>query len=344
VLTRADHLPPVADLLAAAHVVRVPLRTRFRGIDHREAVLLRGPHGWGEFAPFVEYPDVEAARWLAAAVEAAWMPPVAGRRDVVPVNATVPAVPPERVAEVLAGFDGCTTAKVKVAERGQDLMDDVARVAEVRALLGPAARIRLDANGAWDVEQAVRALTALARYGLEYIEQPCTHLDELAAVRLALARAGVDLPVAADESIRKADDPLRVAVAGAADVAVLKVAPLGGVRAALAVADRLGRDHGLAVVVSSALDTSVGLATGAELAAALSELRYACGLGTAGLLADDVVDPGLRPVRGVVPVGRVVPDGAALVRTAADAARYRWWIERLRRCHALLAGSTGREE
>jgi O-succinylbenzoate synthase len=212
----------------------------------------------------------------------------------------------------------------------------VARVAEVRALLGPAGRIRIDANGGWTVEQAVLALGALARFGLEYVEQPCASLAELAEARLALARAAVDVAIAADESIRKAEDPLRVAVAGAADVAVVKVAPLGGVRAALAVADRLGHDHGLAVVVSSALDTSVGLATGVELAAALPDLPYACGLGTAALLADDVVQPGLRPAGGVVPVRRVVPDESALTRTAADAGRTRWWLERLRRCHALL--------
>jgi len=332
VLTRADHLPPVADLLAAAHVVRLPLRTRFRGIDHRDAVLLQGPQGWGEFAPFVEYPDAEAARWLAAAVEAAWMPPMARRRDVVPVNATVPAVPPERVAEVLAGFDGCTTAKVKVAERGQDLMDDVARVAEVRALLGPAARIRLDANGAWDVEQAVRALTALARYGLEYIEQPCTHLDELAAVRLALARAGVDLPVAADESIRKADDPLRVAVAGAADVAVVKVAPLGGVRAALDVA----QECGLPTVVSSALDTSVGIRAGLALAAVLPELPFACGLGTLELMAGDVTDESLVPLAGSITLRELTIDVELLERWKAPADRAQWWRQRVVRCYGLL--------
>lgn len=329
-------LPALDQVLASAHAVRLPLLTRFRGIDHREALLLQGPYGWGEFAPFVEYEDAEAARWLASAIEAAWAPPVPARRDVVPVNATVPAVRPAQVAGVLARFAGCTTAKVKVAERGQELADDVARVAEVRALLGPGGRIRIDANGGWTVDAAVHALGALARFGLEYVEQPCASLAELTEARLGLARAGVDVAIAADESIRKAEDPLRVAVAGAADVAVVKVAPLGGVRAALVVADRLGREHGLAVVVSSALDTSVGLATGVELAAALPELPYACGLGTAGLLADDVVQPGLCPMDGVVPVRRVVPDQAALTRTAADADRTRWWLERLRRCYALL--------
>ena len=167
------HPPSVTELRAAARVVRLPLRTRFRGLLEREALLLRGPAGWGEFAPFAEYDDAEASRWLASALADAWgtgSPPAV--RAEVPVNATVPAVPAADVAAVLARFDGCTTAKVKVAERGQHLADDVARVAEVRAVLGPSGRVRVDANAAWSVDDAVRALAALAPYDLEYAEQP----------------------------------------------------------------------------------------------------------------------------------------------------------------------------
>ncbi len=307
-----------------AHVVSLPMRVPFRGVAHREAVLLEGPAGWGEFSPFLEYDDAEAARWLAAAVEAAtvgWPAPV---RASVPVNATVPAVAAAEVPGVLARFPGCTTAKVKVAQAGQALADDVARVAAVRDALGPSGRVRVDANAAWTLEQARAALDALAPYDLEYAEQPCASLEDLAALR------GRGVPIAADESIRKADDPLRVAVLGAADVVVLKVAPLAGVRPALAVAAACG----LPVVVSSALDTSVGIAAGVALAAALPDLPYACGLGTASLLATDVTSDPLLPVDGALPVRPVVPDLRGAVRAPAD--RERWWRARLDRCSAIL--------
>ena len=326
-------VPTVEELVAAARVVRVPLRVEFRGVTEREALLLEGPAGWGEFAPFVEYGDAEAARWLAAAVEAAWVGWPAPVRASVPVNATVPAVGPDAVPGVLARFPGCTTAKVKVAQAGQALADDVARVAAVRAALGPAGRIRVDANGAWSVAAAVTALTALGPYGLEYAEQPCATVPELAAVRRELAGA---VPVAADESVRKAADPERVALAGAADLVVLKVAPMGGVRPAL----RIAAACGLPVVVSSALDTSVGIAAGVALAAALPELPYACGLGTAGLLAADVVTEPLTAVGGALLVRPAVPDPALLEATAAPPDRRAWWLDRLRRCAALLPGAT----
>jgi o-succinylbenzoate synthase len=326
-------LPDLDELLDGVRVVSLPMRVRFRGITAREAVVVRGPAGWGEFAPFVEYDDAEAARWLAAAIDAAWVAAPAPVRGRVPVNATVPAVGASAVAGVLARFDGCTTAKVKVGEAGQSLDDDVARVAEVRALLGPAGRIRVDANGAWSVDDALRALRALARFGLEYAEQPCATLAELAALRRGLAVARVELLVAADESIRKAADPLRVAALGSADVVVLKVAPLGGVAAALDVAAACG----LPVVVSSALDTSVGIAAGVALAAALPSLPYACGLGTVGLFAQDVASHPLRPVAGELSVDAarsLLPD--RLVECAAAPDRRQWWLDRLTRCYAHL--------
>jgi len=274
----------LADLLDGLSVVAIPMRVAFRGVTIREAVLLRGPRGWGEFAPFPEYGDAESARWLACAVESAyagWPAPVRSR---VTVNATVPAVPAADVASVLQRYGGCTTAKVKVAQRGQRLADDLARVHEVRSLLGPAGRVRVDANGGWSVQEARDALGRLSAYGLEYAEQPCATVEELGALRIALARDGTDVLVAADESIRRASDPMRVVREGAADIVVLKVAPLGGVWPALAIA----RECGLPVVVSSALDTSVGISAGVALAAALPELPYACGLSTVVLLAGDV--------------------------------------------------------
>lgn len=324
--------PTIDDLLGRAHVVSIPMRVRFRGVETREALLIDGPCGWGEFAPFVEYDDVEAARWLAAALEAsygAWPTPV---RDAVPINATVPAVAPGQVPAVLARFDGCTTAKVKVAEPGQTLGDDLDRVAAVRAAMGERARIRVDANGGWSVGDALSALARLAPYDLEYAEQPCATVEELAELRTALARNGTDLLIAADESIRKTDDPLRVARLGAADIIVVKVAPLGGVARALDIVEACG----LPAVVSSALDTSVGISAGVALAAALPDLEHACGLGTTGLFTSDVADPPLRPVGGVLLPAQVSPDPAALAQLAAPPDRQAWWRDRLSRCLPLI--------
>ncbi|MDF2090719.1 o-succinylbenzoate synthase [Knoellia sp. 3-2P3] len=332
--------PDTVDLdavLAGLRAVAIPMRVRFRGVTVREAALVRGPFGWGEFSPFLEYEPPEASRWLASAVESAWHGWPEPRRDTVPVNATVPAVPAEQVPTVLARFDGCRTAKVKVAERGQVLADDVRRVAAVRDTMGLEARIRVDANGAWDVEQARDALGALAAYGIEYAEQPCATVPELKRLRVALARAGIDVPVAADESIRKAEDPLLVAREEAADLVVVKVAPLGGVRRALEVV----QECGLPAVVSSALDTSVGMAAGLALAAALPELPHACGLGTVALLEGDVTADPLTPRSGELAVRRVDADPDLLERWAVPEDRQVWWRDRVRACWAELQRSRG---
>ena len=318
--------------LSEVHVVSVPMRLPFRGVLHREALLLCGPAGWGEFSPFLEYDDAESARWLAAALEATQVGWPAPARDVVPVNATVPAVPAADVADVLARFPGCTTAKVKVAQAGQVLRDDVDRVAAVREVLGPAGHIRVDANGAWSLSEARWAVAALSAFDLEYVEQPCATVEDLALLRVALARAGVDVLVAADESVRKADDPLRVARAGAADVLVLKVAPLGGVRPAL----EMAAECGLPVVVSSALDTSIGIRAGVALAAALPSLPYACGLATTSLMGGDVVRDPLDGHGGVIGVRPVAPEPELLERHAAPQDRWDWWLARLARCTELL--------
>ncbi|MBO0776999.1 MAG: o-succinylbenzoate synthase, partial [Actinobacteria bacterium] len=281
--------------------------------------LIEGPAGWGEFSPFPEYGPAECARWLACALEAAttgWPPP---RRAQVPVNVTVPAVGPEQAHAIVAG-SGCVTAKVKVAERpapgrpDDRLGEDIARGEAVRDALGPAGKIRVDANGAWDVAQAERALRVLAGFGLEYAEQPCATLTELAELRRR-----VDVPLAADESIRRATDPLAVRAAGAADIVVLKAQPLGGVRSALRVAEACG----LPVVVSSAVETSVGLAAGVALAAALPELPYACGLATLSLLTGDVTDAPLAARAGVLPVRRPMADPARLAEFEIGPARWR---------------------
>lgn len=324
------NIPPLAELLQTARVVTLPMATRFRGVTEREALLFEGPQGWSEFSPFVEYRDAEASAWLAAAIDFAWREQPAPIRDSIPVNATVPAVPAADVPGVLARYDGCRTAKVKVAERGQTLADDIARVHAVREAMGPEGRVRVDANGGWNIDEAERAVHALADADLEYIEQPCATVDELAQLRRRIARW--DIPIAADESVRKADDPLAVARAGAADIVIVKAQPLGGARRALEVVS----EAGLPAVVSSALDTSVGLAMGTALAAALPDLEHDCGLGTASLFVRDVATPALRPASGALRIGRVSPDAAALDELAASPARTTWWLARLERCHAAL--------
>ncbi|WP_065960763.1 o-succinylbenzoate synthase [Curtobacterium sp. UCD-KPL2560] len=323
-------LPDLADLTADAHVVALPMRVRFRGITTREALVLRGPAGWTEFSPFVEYDDAEAAAWLRATVDFGWTEhePAAGT---VPVNATVPTVSPDQVPDLLARYPGCTTAKVKVAEPGTTLEDDVARVAAVRRVMGPDAAVRVDANGLWSVEQAVAAVEALAPYDLQYAEQPVATVEGLAEVRRRTAGLGV--PIAADESVRKAADPLAVARAGAADVLVVKAQPLGGISAAR----RIIAEAGLPCVVSSALDTSVGLGMGAFLAAAAMTPGYAAGLGTAAMFTGDVTAAPLLPVDGAVPVRRVEVARDLLERHAAAPERRTWWMDRLRRTHAVLA-------
>jgi O-succinylbenzoate synthase len=300
----------------------IPMRTRFRGITVREGVLLHGDAGWGEFSPFLEYDARVAEPWLRAAREAAdegWPAPV---RSSVPVNVTVPAVGPEQAAAIVRGSAGCRTAKVKVGEPGQDLADDQARLEAVRDALGPGGRVRVDVNGLWSLDEAVARIPVLDRAagGLEYVEQPCAGVEDLAA-----CRRRVNVPVAADESIRRAEDPYRVRDLEAADVAVLKVQPLGGVRACL----RIAEDIGLPVVVSSALETSVGIAAGVALAAALPELPFACGLATVQLLTDDVVADPLLPVDGQLAVRRPDVDPGALLRSAAGPDRRRHWEQRL---------------
>jgi o-succinylbenzoate synthase len=301
------------DLLGSVRAFAIPMRTRFRRITVREGALIEGPAGWGEFSPFAEYGPRECARWLACALEAAvtgWPGPA---RDRVPVNVTVPAVGPEQAHAIVAG-SGCRTAKVKVAEPGQPESADVARVEAVRDALGPAGKLRVDANGAWDTDQAARMLAALGQFGLEYAEQPCATLDELAALRRRTS-----VPLAADESVRRAEDPFAVRAAGAADIVVVKAQPLGGVRAGLEIA----RTCGLPVVVSSAVESSVGLAAGVALAAALPDLGYACGLATMSLLTGDVTAQPLAEQAGSLPVRPAVPDPAELERWSADPAPWR---------------------
>jgi o-succinylbenzoate synthase len=320
-------------ILVTAKVVSIPLKTKFRGVLVREALLFEGPMGWAEWSPFLEYQDAEAAVWLAAAIEFASdeLPPL--YRDRVAINATLPAVSPAEVAGVLAEFGAFGTVKIKVAEPGQSFGMDLDRILEVHKQF-PDAMIRLDANGGWSVEQALMAVSALrdAKVSLEYLEQPCASVVELAQLRLTLKQLRLEALVAADESVRKAQDPLAVAQAGAADILVIKAAPLGGIGRAAQVVDQAG----LPAVISSALETSVGISMGLHLAAALPDLPFACGLGTVALLASDVVSEPLVAIDGFLPVKRVTPDAAKLQELAANPERTQWWRERLERCYHLL--------
>lgn len=317
-----------------------PLRTRFRGIDVRDGLLVRGDAGWGELSPFWDYDDAESATWLRATREAAEVGFPEPVRNEVPVNVTVPAVAPARARELVLASGGCRTAKVKVAQRSpsgelEPLAAEAARLEAVREALdagGPGGRIRVDANGGWTLEEALERLPVLDRAagGLEYAEQPCAAVEDL-----AFLRRKQDVLVAADESIRRAGDPMRVVREEAADVVVLKVQPLGGVRACLDLAEQVG----LPVVVSSALESSVGLAAGVALAAALPSLPYACGLATSQLLVHDVVAEPLLPVAGALPVRRPVPDPAALASAAPPDRTRDAWLARYDRLTAILDGT-----
>lgn len=320
-------------LRATARVVALPMVHRFRGVIRREGVLLHGTAGWAEFAPFRDYDDAACVPWLSAALDTARRPWPTAIRSTVEVNTTVPVVTPDQ-AFTLVRAAGCRTAKVKVADPGSDPASDADRLRAVRDALGPGGAIRIDANTAWDVPTAIDLIPQLAAAagGLEYVEQPCRTIPELAAVRRAVA-----VPIAADESIRLVTDPLAVARAGAADIAVLKVAPLGGVFATLDIAARVRAESGMQVVISSAVDTAVGLAAGLAAAGALPDLRHACGLGTGSLLGADVVRDRPLAVGGRLPVPDRPPIPDRLADAVADRETTAWWLDRLDRVAALAS-------
>lgn len=308
------------------HPVQIPMTVRFRRVTSREAVLLEGPAGWGEFSPFPDYPPVMTARWLAAALESAVAERPAAVRSSIPVNVTVPAVSPDHAHRIVSQAQ-CRTAKVKIADHGEDRETDLARVAAVRDALGPTGRLRVDVNAAWTVQEAAERINELDWFGLEYVEQPVATIEEMIELRRL-----VNVPIAADEVVRLASDPMEVVDRDAADILVLKVQPLGGVARVLDLAAR----SGLPVVVSSALETSVGLAAGLRAAAALPHLPYDCGLATAALLAGDVVTEPLLPVGGAIELRDVKPDPSLLERWEADPETESRLLRRLRQAAELL--------
>jgi len=305
--------------------------TKFRGLSHREALIFKGTKRWAEFSPFMEYSDQEASNWLAAALSFANQDLPKLNRDSIGVNATLPAVSPDQVEKVLSKFGEFSTVKIKVAETGQTLVEDIARVHEVTASY-PNVRIRLDANGNFSPEKALELLAQIPLERLDYFEQPCASIDDLVELRTTIKHLDLKVLIAADESIRKASDPLEVAQRQAADVVMLKVQPLGGIERSLEIA----KQTGLQAVVSSALETSIGLTQGAYLAAALPELEFACGLGTLSLMESDITLEPLRPVGGRITPREVLPDAALLEKCQASPERTQWWLERLERCFDLL--------
>lgn len=356
-LPESDLPEAITDLLPRLHVLKLPMVTRFRGITEREIALFEGPAGWAEFSPFTEYATPESSRWLQAALEfAGYLPNPAATADeattaptataaeagpaaeaqFVAVNATLPACAPADVEGILARFGAVGTVKAKVAEHGIDsLPEDLERLREFRRLC-PTTTLRLDANAGYSLAEALGACAEFAQFDLQYFEQPVASVEDMARLREQLTDRQVPVVLAADESIRKAEDPLRVAALGAAEVIIVKVQPLGGIAAARSVIEACG----LPAVVSSALESSVGLAAGAQLAASLPRTqqsreilgeRPACGLGTARLFAEDVVsaDLSLHPVDGQIPVTRIVPDPDRLEALSVDARRFDWWAQRL---------------
>jgi O-succinylbenzoate synthase len=328
-------LPTVDELLANVRVVALPMKTKFRGLTVRETMLIAGSteNSWGEFAAFTEYDDAESAPWLACAIEQAWgLGPTEHERplfrETVITNATLPAVAAADVPSVLERFGDFRTVKIKVAEPGQTLADDVARVKAARDFVGKGGRVRIDANGGWTVDEAEHAIRALETFDLEYVEQPCATVPELADLRSRVHRMGI--LIAADESVRKATDPLAVARAGAADILVVKVAPLGGVRRALELID----EAGLPVVVSSALESSIGLRASFDLARRIEHLDYDCGLATNVLFDRDVVSTGSD--FGSVASAPANVDEIAAKELRVSPEQEQWWRERAARCLALL--------
>ena len=319
--------------MGAARVVSIPLRTRFRGMTERELLVFEGPNGWSEWAAFPEYPDEEASLWLEAALEWGYGEVANPKRTEVKVNAILPAVNGEEIAKLLSRAGNFETVKIKVSESGQQLPDDIARIQEVKNLY-PEAKIRLDANGGFQIPEALELIEKLSALGikLEYFEQPVKTIAELAELRLEISKGGLETPIAADESVRKSSDPLAVEIAGAADILVLKSAPLGGIAKALEVA----ASSKLPIVASSAMQSSIGLAAELHFAASLDELVFDAGLGTLNLFAGDLVRNPLRPENGVLEVRREQLNTSALEIFNAEDHRYDWWIERLERCGRLI--------
>lgn len=311
-------------LLSTMRVVALPMKTNFRGVTTREVALFQGAHGWAEFSPFLEYDDHESAKWLACTIEAASKPLPQALRSEIPVNGTIPATNDKKVIEELVeSYPGVKTFKVKV---GENLSEDIARLARIRSL-GRKVNIRIDVNGSWSVDQALTNLYAMYEEvgAFEYVEQPCATIEELRELK---SKIRIPLLIAADEVIRKAEDPFTIDLEGAADIVMLKVQPLGGIARSLQIAEH----HNLPAVVSSALESAVGIQYGLSLAASLQNLEYDCGLATSSLISRDVAN--IPIVEGTMTIGDL---DISLDGLDVSADRYEWWKNRVMRCAELLS-------
>jgi O-succinylbenzoate synthase len=298
------------------------MRTTFRSLDVRETALFKGENGWGEFAPFVEYSDQESLPWLESAIEAADKALSPALRESIPINATVPASNDEaEIEQILSWYPGVDTVKIKV---GTGIKEDLARIKAVRKYL-PKAKIRIDVNGSWSVDDALININAIYEVTgdlLEYVEQPVASLDELRQLKEGMI---VDVKIAGDEVLRKAKDPFAISLDGAIDILMLKVSPLGGIKRAMDLASH----HKLPVVISSALESAVGISYGLALAARVPNLDYACGLGTSALFNQDISD--IPIISGAIKVKSYPIDIAQIERHELKGERLEWWRNRISR-------------
>lgn len=308
------------EALASLRVLALPMRTRFRSLDVRETALIKGESGWGEFAPFVEYSDQESLPWLESAIEAADKALSPALRELIPINATVPASNDEaEIEQILSWYPGVDTVKIKV---GTGIREDLARIKAVRKYL-PKAKIRIDVNGSWSVKEALLNINAIYEVTgdlLEYVEQPVASLDELKQLKEGMS---VDVKIAGDEVLRKANDPFAISLDGAIDILMLKVSPLGGIKRAMDLASH----HKLPVVISSALESAVGISYGLALAARVPNLDYACGLGTSALFNQDVSD--IPIANGVIKAASYPIDLERVERYELKSERLEWWRNRI---------------
>jgi O-succinylbenzoate synthase len=308
------------EALASLRVLALPMRTTFRSLDIRETALFKGENGWGEFAPFVEYSDQESLPWLESAIEAADEPLSLALRESIPINATVPASNDKaEIEQILSWYPGVDTVKIKV---GTGIQEDLVRIAVVRKHL-PKAKIRIDVNGSWSVKEALFNINAIYEVTgdlLEYVEQPVTSLVELKQLKEGMT---VDVKIAGDEVLRKAKDPFAISLDGAIDILMLKVSPLGGIKRAMDLASH----HKLPVVISSALESAVGISYGLALAARVPKLDYACGLGTSALFNQDIGD--IPIVNGAIKAASYPIDLDRVERYELKGERLEWWRNRI---------------
>jgi len=313
-------------ILETLRVAQLPMRSKFRGITTREVALFEGPAGWGEFSPFLEYDDIESANWLKSAVEAATVNNFPSYRSSIKINGTIPATDSaEEIEKLIASYPGAEVFKVKV---GTNTESDLARLRRVKEL-APTAKLRIDVNGSWSVDEALQNIESIySEIGeLEYVEQPVSNLESLKKLK---ERLKVDVKIAGDEVIRKAIDPFAMNLDGAVDILMLKVAPLAGIKRSLAIAEH----HNLPVVVSSALESAVGMSHGLRLAAALPTLEYASGLATGSLFTSDLATHEIKD--GAISLTSQTPNLEALARFAAPRERLEWWRDRIKRCWEVL--------